>query len=108
MIIAGVLHRRYKKFLAKQQENPVTPVEDTVAQAICKNLPFLALITVELLLAIFYLIQNGFVAFLIAPVRVWGLVFSCYLFYQAHWKVSDEDFKQSALTCSPHGKLSAS
>lgn len=108
IIIAGVLHRRYKKFIKKHQDSDTNQAEDTFMQALCKNLPFLALLTAETLLAVFYLIQNGFVAFMIAPMRVWGLLFSVYLFYQAHWKISERHFKQSALICSPHSKLSTS
>lgn len=65
--------------------------------ALYKNLPFLALLIVELLLAVFYLIQNGILAFIIAPMRVWGIVMSLYLFREAHWKVGDDCFKNSVV-----------
>lgn len=96
LCIAGVVHRRFQKFLVKH-ENPTMHSEDTVMQALYKNLPFLALLTVELLLAAFYLIQNGIFAFIIAPIRVWGILMTIYLFYQAHWKITDQHFQQSAV-----------
>jgi hypothetical protein len=98
IIIANVLHRRFKKFL-KNQEDPTTNVEDKLLQALCKNLPFLALMCAEILLAVFYLIQNGILAFIIAPMRVWGIGLSLYLFYQAHWSISDDSFKNSVVMC---------
>lgn len=108
IILAGVLQRRFRKFLKKYQESPSTQQADTVLQALNKNLAFGALLIAELLLAIFYLIQNGFVAFLIAPMRVWGVVLLVFLFYQAHWRVTDQHFKQSSLICSPDNKLATS
>lgn len=107
IIIANVLHRNFKRFL-KKHDDPSTHVEDTVMQALYKNLPFLALLIVESLLAVFYLIQNGIIAFVIAPMRVWGIFLSVYLFYQAHWKISDENFKNSAVMCLSNGKQATS
>lgn len=108
IIIAGVLHRRYKKFLKRYQEGGSGYVEDTCLEALHKNLPFVALVVAETLLAIFHVIQNGFLALLIAPMRFWGLLFSIYLFCQAHWKISDQDFKQKAQACAPDSKLATS
>jgi Na+/melibiose symporter-like transporter len=108
IIIAGVLQRRFKKFLKKHEDVPNTQQEDTCLQAIYKNLPFLALLIAESLLAIFYVIQNGILFFFIAPMRFWGILLSIFLFYQAHWKISDKNFEQSALICSPDSKLATS
>lgn len=96
IIISGVVYRRFRQFLRKQ-EVPTTYKEDSILQALNKNLPFLALMTAESLLAIFYLIQNGIFAFLIAPLRFWGILMSMYLFYQAHWKITDQSFEKSVV-----------
>lgn len=108
IIIAGVVHRRYKKFLTRQLEPPVTTPQESFIEVLRTNLPFVALFTAELFLALFYLIQNGFIAFIIAPVRVWGLLLTAFLFYQAQWRITDQEFKQAALVCSPRDKLSTS
>jgi hypothetical protein len=97
IIISEVLFRRFKKFLMNQ-DNPTTNVKDSVVKAMYKNLPFLALMIAEVLLAVFYLIQNGILAFLIAPMRVWGgILLPLYLFREAHFKISDDCFKNSVV-----------
>lgn len=108
IIIAGVLHRRFKKFLQVYHEPTVALPEESWSQALWKNLPFAALVTAELVLLVFHFIQNGFLSLLLAPIRFWGLVFCVYLFYQAHWKISDSSFKQSALVYAPEAKLATS
>jgi len=102
VILAGVLKRRYNTFIAGGM------VDTSMWVVLKKNLPFVALLIAETLLAIFYLIQNGIVSFLIAPVRVWGLLFSVFLFYQAQWKVPDHCFKTAAMTLSAGLKQSTS
>lgn len=108
IILAGVLRRRFKKFLKKSQEDVTTQREDTFWQGIGKNLAFTAVMIAEMLLAIFYLIQNGVFAFIIAPMRVWGMVLAFVLFYQAHCKITDEEFNRSSLACSPDVKFATS
>ncbi|KAG5684385.1 hypothetical protein PVAND_013620 [Polypedilum vanderplanki] len=90
MILAGVVKRSYNRFLVG-----VKP-EENFLQVIKLNLPFLALLFAEGFLAIFYLIQNGFIPFLIAPLRVWSLIYSIILFYHAHFKISESCFQSSA------------
>lgn len=105
VIIAGVLQRRFKKFLNKSQDMPLVQQEDTLLRAILNNLSFVALMIAESLLAIFYLIQNGALAFCIAPIRVWGIALSLFLFREAHWRVTDRTFKDRSLKCSPEAKV---
>lgn len=112
IIIAGVLHRRFKKFLRVYHDpiethSTVAYPQESCLQVLRQNLPFVALLMVELLLLVFHLIQNGFVATLLAPIRFWGLVLSLCLFYQAHWRTLDSSFKQSALV-APEAKLATS
>jgi hypothetical protein len=90
MILAGVVKRSYNRFLTG------TKSDESFLHVMKSNLPFLALVFAETFLAIFYLIQNGFVAFLIAPLRVWFLVYSLILFYHAHFKISESCFQSSA------------
>jgi hypothetical protein len=89
IILAGVVKRSFNKFVSGDK------AEESFLQVLKANLPFLALIVAEILLAIFYLIQNGFVAFLISPLRVWSVLYSLYLFYQAHYKIPDSCFRSS-------------
>lgn len=84
IILAGVLKRGYKRSLLDER------FKDNF---LSKNLAFVALIFAEIGLAIFYAIQNGLFAFLIAPLRVWSVIFSIWLFYQAYYKISDNTFK---------------
>lgn len=95
IIIANVLHRRFKRSMSNGQET--TRTEDSLCQAIYKNLPFLALLIAESSLLVFQVIQNGLLATLIAPMRFWGFLGTIFLFYQAHYRISDQSFKQSAL-----------
>lgn len=108
IIISGVLQRRFKRFLKKNQDQPLTQNQDSLLHTIFDNLPFVALLIAESLLAIFYLIQNGILAFCIAPIRVWGIALTLYLFREAHYRVSDQTFKQCSLNCSPESKLATS
>ncbi|KAL7030997.1 hypothetical protein ACKWTF_006863 [Chironomus riparius] len=89
IILAGVVKRSFNRCVTGQKP------EENFLKVIKSNLPFLALIIAEILLAIFYLIQNGLIAFLIAPLRVWSLIYSIYLFYQAHYKIPESCFKSS-------------
>ncbi|CRL04248.1 CLUMA_CG017350, isoform A [Clunio marinus] len=107
IIIAGVLIRMFERFLLNYQGSTAGMSDDFI-HPFYRNLPFFALLTVEILLAVFYFIQNGFLAFLIAPIRVWGLLLTIYLFYRANWRIPDESFKQSVLICTPEAKLSTS
>lgn len=87
IILAGVLRASYKRSLLNER------VTESFLTALKHNLAFVALIIAELGLAMFYIIQNGFFAFLIAPLRVWSVIFSIWLFYQAYFKISDNTFK---------------
>lgn len=93
MIIAGVIHRRYKNYIRRIKDSSAIEQEN-VSMKIYKNLSFLALMLAEIILAIFYIIQNGFLYALIAPCRIWFIFYSLFLFYYAHKKISDEEFKQ--------------
>jgi hypothetical protein len=108
IIIAGVLRRRFIKFQTRSLGADSSNKDDTLLQALNKNLPFVALLCVEIGLAIFYIIQNGIFMLFVAPMRGWGICLSLYLFYQAHFKISDQEFKRSAAICSPDSKLSTS
>lgn len=90
IILAGVVKRRYNRFLIGDKS------DESFIKVIRSNLPFLALVSAEILLAIFYLIQNGFILFLIAPLRVWTVIYSIILFYQANFKISEACFQSSA------------
>lgn len=92
IILAGVVKRSFNRFLLSEKNN------DTFLQTIKSNLPFLALFLAEVLLAVFYLIQNGIIAFLIAPLRVWSVIYSLILFYHANYKINDNCFKSAVHT----------
>lgn len=87
LILAGVLKRSFKRSLLNERAG------ESFLSALRTNLPFVALIIAEVGLAVFYVITNGFVAFLIAPLRVWSVIFSIWLFYQAYFKIPDATFK---------------
>lgn len=89
IILAGVVKRSFNRFITGDKP------EEKFLHVLRSNLPFLALIIAEFLLAVFYLIQNGIVAFMIAPLRVWSLFYCMYLFYQAHYRIPDSCFKSS-------------
>lgn len=94
--------------MVSYNDTTATQNQEAFTKVLYSNLPFLALLTAEVLLAIFYIIQNGILYFLMAPMRCYGLVLSIYLFYQAHWKISDAALKQYALTGSPEAKIATS
>lgn len=87
IILACVVNRSYKRSLISDRTN------EGILSALKSNLPFVALMTAELFLAILYAIQNGFIAFLIAPLRVWSVIFSIWLFYQSYFKIPDSTFQ---------------
>jgi hypothetical protein len=87
IILAGVLKRSYKRSLLGDRTN------EGFLSALRSNLPFVALMIAELSLAAFYFIQNGILAFLIAPLRVWSVLFSIWLFYQSYFKIPDSTFQ---------------
>jgi hypothetical protein len=90
LILAGTVKRSFNRYLTGAK------ADETCCRAIASNLPFTALILAEILLAIFHLITNGFIAFLVAPLRVWSLIYTIFLFYQANWKISESCFKSSS------------
>lgn len=77
-------------------------------KTIRRNLSFFAVLTVEFLLAMVYFWQYGFISFIIAPIRTWGLIFSLFLFYQAKKGIPDSSFKQSLIVWSAESKISTS
>jgi hypothetical protein len=89
IILAGVLKRSYKCSLLGERMSE----NETILTALKSNILFVGLVIAEATLAVFYVIQNGFFAFLIAPLRVWSMIFAIWLFYQAYFKISDTTFK---------------
>lgn len=89
IILAGVIKRSYNTFVTGGK------TEERFLKVLWTHLPFFALILAELLLAIFYYIQNGTVAFLVCPLRTWSMIYTLYLFYQAHYRVPDSCFRSS-------------
>lgn len=108
VIIANVLHKRFLHYLVTYHKPSISRPKDTTCKFIYFNLPFFALLAVEILLAVFYSIQNGIFFLVIAPIRFWGIALFIFLFYQAHFKISDAGFKQTAIIYSPELKLSTS
>ena len=77
-------------------------------KTIRQNLSFFAVLIVEFLLAMVYLWQYGFISFIIAPIRTWGLIFSLVLFYQAKYGIPERSFKQISILWSAESKISTS
>ncbi|CAO1412640.1 unnamed protein product [Diamesa hyperborea] len=102
-IYADILMRRFKFFLSGSVDE-----EAGTMKTIRRNLSFFAVLTVEFLLAMVYFGQYGFISFIIAPIRTWGLIFSLFLFYQAKSGIPDRSFKQSLIVWSAESKLSTS
>lgn len=109
MIIAGVVNRRFKDYLRRHKDPSLVSVEaESLKCTFYKNLPFVALMLAEITLAILYIIQNGILSALIAPIRIWGIFYSLFLFYIAHWKISDNDLKELAAHVTLESKQAAS
>jgi hypothetical protein len=87
IILSGVIKRSFIRCIAGEK------TDKSIFKAIKSNLPFVALVTAEVLLGIFYIITNNFISFLICPLRLWSLVYSIFLFYQCNWKISEDCFK---------------
>lgn len=87
IILASVLRRSYKRSLLGDR------ISESFLNALKANLPFVALMIAEVLLAVLYIIQNGFLAFLIAPLRVWSVIFSAWLFYQSYYNITESTFQ---------------
>lgn len=88
IILADVLKQSYKRSLHCDR------TEEGFFSALKSNLSFVALMIAELSLSFFYIIQNGFIAFLIAPLRVWSVAFSLWLFYQSFYKIPESTFQR--------------
>lgn len=109
LIIAGVAHRRFNDFLKLNKSPPlVTNAPESPKLIMYKNVAFIILLLAEILLALLYINQNGILYAFIAPMRIWGVVLSVYLFHQANSKISDEDFNELSRHVLLENKLAIS
>lgn len=110
IILAGVLHRRFKNYQRQTKDSSSSNIieQDNLRLKIYKNLSFIALILAEIILAIFYIIQNGFLYALIAPCRIWLIFYTLFLFYIVHYKISDDELKQLSVHVILNNKLATS
>lgn len=111
LIIAGVAHRRFKDFLKCDKSSPlvITSTEpESPKRIMYKNVAFIILLLAEISLALLYINQNGLLFAFIAPMRIWGIALTCFLFYQANWKISKDDFGEISANVALESKLATS
>lgn len=109
LIMAGVVHRKFNDFL-KIKSPPLqqTSAPDSMKLIMYKNVAFIVLLLAELLLALLYINQNGILFAFIAPMRIWGIALTIYLFYVAHKKIEDVEFNELCAYVALEGKLATS
>lgn len=109
LIIAGVVHRKYNDFLKCHKSPPlVTSAPDSLKLIMYKNVAFIVLLLAELLLALLYINQNGILFAFIAPMRIWGIALTIYLFYVAQKKLDDVELNELSAYVALEGKLATS
>lgn len=79
IIYANMIDRIYRNRI-NGTEVPAKPV--TKLRFIWNHLPFLLIITVELVLAVLYLKSYNFWSFIICPLRTWSMILHVYIFCQ--------------------------
>ncbi|XP_059613492.1 transmembrane protein 62-like [Phlebotomus argentipes] len=78
-VYASILDRRYRHTIS-----PPTRPKGRFRKCL-QHLPFLTIITVELILMYFHWASYGFLALILGPLRTWSLILNFTLWYQAQY-----------------------